>query len=225
MIMYRVLHVLACSSYIGHTWQVQAPMEQLYRLTAVETGFGLQPGKPPRATIDRLRSFASLLLALAPGAAFSAGAPDLFPVLGRLAGAPGWAGRMKYASGENLAPAPFTLNGTMCCELKDNTCVLTSSVVLPNGQERTVVMCGEAPNQPGCASFRLTGEGPIDIIISEHAPDMILLQEIERESERVIICSSIAILPGGDQLLQTAHELAPGGNVTGVQMWQMHRLP
>ena len=70
-----------------------------------------------------------------------------YPVLSKLQG--DWRGSMRYAAGDELALAPFTLTGTMCVKIEGADCVIESSVVLPNGQERAVVMSADGSAQEG----------------------------------------------------------------------------
>lgn len=138
-----------------------------------------------------------------------------YPVLSKLQG--DWRGSMRYAAGDELALAPFTLTGTMCVKIEGADCVIESSVVLPNGQERAVVMSADGSAQEG-GQLKFSGEGPIDALVTEIAPDTVLLREVERESGRVVMSVSMQVLADGE-LRQIAHELAEGGGVSGVQMW------
>ena len=141
-----------------------------------------------------------------------------YPVLSKLQG--DWRGSMRYAAGDDLALAPFTLSGSMCVSVNGTGCVIESSVVLPNGQERAVVMSADDAAEGG--QLRFSGEGPIDALVTEIAPDTVLLREVERESGRVVMSVSMQMLADGE-LRQIAHELAEGGGVSGVQMWTFVR--
>ena len=189
---------------------------------------------------------------------------EAWPLLHELAAAGCWSGVMHYATGpEALSAAPFVLRGTTRVKLTPaalpppqagdapeddemesvasalGKCVLTSSAVMPNGVERTVAMAGELSDQAG-STVRFDkeggGEGPIYLLLSEHAPARTLLvREVNATTGEVVVASSLVLVGSGDtlELIQTAHELAPsqpktaaenGGAahaVQGVQMWRM----
>ena len=169
-----------------------------------------------------------------------------WPLLHELSGIK-WRGKMRYASGDDgMRPAPFVLSGTTCVELGVQpssspgvTCSLVSSVVLPNGVERTVRMVGTLGGEAGDVA-RLErpggggggeGGGPVSVLLAEHsAADTLLVRELNASTGDAIVTSSLVLLRDSDgapaELLQTAHELSQGsggagGGVGGVQMWRM----
>ena len=140
-----------------------------------------------------------------------------YPVLSKLCGR--WLGEMRYATGDALALAPFTLTGAMDIQISETACTIESSVVLPNGQERATRMQADADAGDGC--LRFSGDGPIDALVTEIAPDTVLLREIERASGRCIMSVSMQL---GErprrEVRQVAHELGENaGDVNGVQLW------
>ena len=157
-----------------------------------------------------------LLAALAAsGSALQLDAAARYPVLSKLCGR--WLGEMRYATGDALAP--FTLTGAMEISISGSACTIESSVVLPNGQERSTRMQADADADDGC--LRFSGDGPIDALVTEIAPDTVLLREIERASGRCIMSVSMQL---GErprrEVRQVAHELGENaGDVNGVQLW------
>jgi hypothetical protein len=161
------------------------------------------------------------------GLVMGAAEEKMFPVLHRLAGGT-WQGEMRYA-GPSLEPAPFTLRGTTRCVLEGKCVQLESSVTLPNGKTRTVVMQGKREGETG-GSFRLDpldAAGPIYMRIAELEPDTVLVQEFNRTDGRVVLTSSISVVEGGEELVQIAHETADdpaqGTPIEGIQVWRMRR--
>eukprot|EP00747_Dinoflagellata_sp_TGD_P169983 gnl/TRDRNA2_/TRDRNA2_200354_c0_seq1.p1 gnl/TRDRNA2_/TRDRNA2_200354_c0~~gnl/TRDRNA2_/TRDRNA2_200354_c0_seq1.p1 ORF type:complete len:260 (-),score=26.44 gnl/TRDRNA2_/TRDRNA2_200354_c0_seq1:49-828(-) len=183
----------------------------LSRLTATSAG------TPWRFPLSRERhrtmgpTSCTRFLALQPCAT-----PQRFPVLSKLQGS--WRGSMQYASGDSLVLAPFTLMGSMNVIVLSAECTIESSVVLPNGKKRVVVMRADA-DDADC--IRFTGEGPIDTLVTEVAPDMLLMREIERDSGRLVMSATMQLLKGGE-LRQIGHELV-NGTVTGMQLWTFER--
>ena len=159
-----------------------------------------------------------ILAALAAsGSALQLDAAARYPVLSKLCGR--WLGEMRYATGDALALAPFTLTGAMDISISGSACTIESSVVLPNGQERATRMQADADADDGC--LRFSGDGPIDALVTEVAPDTVLLREIERASGRCIMSVSMQL---GErprrEVRQVAHELGENaGDVNGVQLW------
>ena len=157
------------------------------------------------------------------------GASVGWPVLEALAALGTWRGKMHYAAGaDGMSPVPLELEGTTRIEVAaDGVCTITSSVTMPNAVERCVTMRGELGEEPG-ATVRLSGDGPIDLLLSEHtAARTLLVREVNATTEETIVSSSLVLVDdgatGGEPLLiQTAHELTrEGREVGGVQMWRM----
>lgn len=149
-----------------------------------------------------------------------------FPVLSRLQGS--WKGCMRYATGEALAQAPFTLTGSLMVTIDGEHCAIESSVVLPGGKERTVRLRSEdAADGDERSCLRFGGTGPIDALVTEIPPDTVLTREVERKSGRMLASTSMQLQESGE-LRQVAHELAEGeagasATVSGVQMWTFVR--
>jgi hypothetical protein len=72
-------------------------------------------------------------------------------------------------------------------------------------------------------------DGPIIMKISEIIPDTILINEIEKDSGRIIMTSSISIVQtsrGGLELVGVSHEVGGDNNnstetIEGHQIWRM----
>ena len=109
-------------------------------------------------------------------------------------------------------------------------CIITSSVVLPNGVERVVSMAGELSHEVGSTAKlgKVGGGGPFALQISEmSAARTLLMRELNTTTGEVALASSLMLTEGreeGDtELVLTSHELGEGGRLQGVQMWRMRR--
>jgi len=149
---------------------------------------------------------------------------EMFPVLKKIQGID-WVGKCRYV-GTDLKPASFVLRGGVRYELEKDVLRMTSFLTFPNGNVRQVIMEGKRRSQER-ASMRLdaTGEGgPIYMVLTELAPDTILINEVEKASGKVIMTSSLSVVNGGKELVQVSHEL--GGSkapVEGHQVWRLKK--
>lgn len=155
-----------------------------------------------------------------------------FPVLHRIAGVE-WNGVCRYAN-EDLRPAyNLKLVGGLRYDLSDNgtTCTLSSFLTFPNGQTREVVMKGVRKDGGASDSIRLDSTapdgGPIYMILTELAPDTVLINEVEKLSGKVIMTSSLSIVNEGKELVQVSHEVGSGGKslIEGHQVWRLKQVP
>jgi len=151
----------------------------------------------------------------------------LWPTLHEIAACGEWRGCMHYASGQDgMVPAPFVLEGTMRVTLRGRRCVVASTIVLPDGNERRVTMAGDlsgdadgetgGSDQPGACVARLErvendatdggmdaepsqARGPISLLLAEHSEARsILLRELNTTSGATVLSSTLMLLGGGD---------------------------
>lgn len=158
-----------------------------------------------------------------------------FPVIHRIAGVE-WNGACRYAN-EDLKPASnLKLIGGLRYDLSDDgtACTLSSFLTFPNGQTREVVMKGVQKSGESTNSIRLdsTAEdgGPIYMVLTELAPDTILINEVEKLSGKVIMTSSLSVVNEGRELVQVSHEVGGGGSggkslIEGHQVWRLKQVP
>ena len=123
---------------------------------------------------------------------------------------------------------------------------LSSFLTFPNGQTRQVVMQGErcsssnnnndddskdGSNANNIMTLHpIDNDGPIIMKISEIIPDTILINEVEKDSGRVIMTSSISLVQTsrGLELVGVSHEVGDDSNndgstetIEGHQIWRM----
>lgn len=166
--------------------------------------FAMAPRVPPRACAD------------------VAAATTDWPLLRHLASRGVWRGRMLYVTGAELASGPV-LSGTTEAAIDDDQCTLTSAVVLPSGQQRTVALRGTLAPNGGASRFE-SADGPIALIVAEKS-GALLLQEVNRTSGAVVLASSM-VRVRDDEIVQVGHELVEaedgsGPRVKGVQLWTL----
>jgi len=149
-----------------------------------------------------------------------------FPVLKQIQGID-WTGDCRYV-GSDLQPASFLLKGGLRYDLEeDNVVKLTSFLTFPSGKTRQVEMRGERGSLER-ASMRLDPteeEGPIYMVITEVAPDTVLVNEVEKASGKIVMTSSLSITEGtSPELIQISHELGgPDTPVEGHQVWRLKK--
>eukprot|EP00536_Pseudo-nitzschia_multiseries_P006613 jgi/Psemu1/15723/gm1.15723_g len=204
-------------------------------LTAESFGFGVSP-------VLRQNPVASVQL----HAAASDGADDssassppspLFPVLRKIAGFQ-WEGPCRYVN-EDLIPASLDLRGGIRFDLPDSnddndTVELNSFLVFPNGKRRDIEMRGKRGpvDRPSMRLDSTASSGPIYTVITELAPDTVLINEVDRANGRIVMTSSLSLVvdPNDEntitELVQVSHEV--GGPTTtnrnpmieGHQVWR-----
>jgi hypothetical protein len=152
---------------------------------------------------------------------------ELFPVLRKIQGID-WEGECRY-TGADLNPAPFLLKGGSRYDLDmeaDNTCTLTSFLTFPNGQTRRVSMSGKrgSLDRPSMRLDPVEEEGPIYMVLTELAPDTVLLNEVDKESGKIILTASISLVNGGTELVQVSHEVGDKDTpIEGHQVWRLKK--
>ena len=154
---------------------------------------------------------------------------DLFPVLSQIQGI-NWEGKCRYVNAELQPATNLKLTGGTRYNLVENECTLTSFLAFPDGRTRQVEMKGTRPvdtSRPN-VSLRLDPtmeDGPIYMVLTELLPDTVLLNEIDKESGKIIMTSSISIVNSGQELVQISHEVGEDNVVPieGHQVWRMKK--
>lgn len=154
-----------------------------------------------------------------------------FPVISKIAGME-WTGDCRYINKELTPMTNLKLSGGVKYDINNGTTLtLSSFLTFPNGQTREVVMQGTRGVLPPMHEVMILkpseGEegGPIDMHLSEIYPDTILINEVMRDSGKIIMTSSINIVqgPSGLELVGVSHEVGDGGEevIEGHQIWRM----
>ena len=154
---------------------------------------------------------------------------DLFPVLSQIQGI-NWEGKCRYVNAELQPATNLKLTGGTRYDLEENECTLTSFLAFPDGRTRQVEMKGTRlvdTSRPN-VSLRLdptVEDGPIYMVLTELLPDTVLLNEIDKESGKIIMTSSISIVNSGQELVQISHEVGEDNVVPieGHQVWRMKK--
>mmetsp|Transcript_27092 Transcript_27092/g.41493 ORF Transcript_27092/g.41493 Transcript_27092/m.41493 type:complete len:241 (+) Transcript_27092:103-825(+) len=162
-------------------------------------------------------------------------AKDAYPVISRIANA-NWTGKCRYI-GANLSPVPIKLVGGVRYDMvfnegEEHFIKLSSFLTFPNGQTREVVMTGSreyksSPDQPLKLSSE-DGSGPIYMLLTELAPDTILLNEIEEATGKTILTASLSVIDKGNgimELIQVSHEVGEDSKspIEGHQSWRLYK--
>ena len=155
----------------------------------------------------------------------------LFPVLSQISGVE-WNGSCRYVSADLRPVTKLKLVGGVRYDLDDKTCTLSSFLTFPNGQTREVVMKGKKDENNNSHSMRLDSTapdgGPIYMLLTEVVPDTVLINEVEKSSEKIIMTSSLSIVNGGKELVQVSHEVgdkASKTSIEGHQIWRLKQVP
>mmetsp|Transcript_30697 Transcript_30697/g.48124 ORF Transcript_30697/g.48124 Transcript_30697/m.48124 type:complete len:246 (+) Transcript_30697:59-796(+) len=153
-------------------------------------------------------------------------AASLYPVISKIAGKE-WTGSCRYINAKLVHATNLKLHGGVKYEINtDNQLTLSSFLTFPNGQTRQVVMQGERTHGEEAMTLNpVENDGPIIMKLSEIAPDTILINEVEKESGKIIMTSSITVVQTmrGTELVGVSHEVGDGGKdaIEGHQLWRM----
>jgi len=153
-------------------------------------------------------------------------ASTLYPVISKIAGKE-WTGSCRYVNANLQHATKLKLVGGVKYEISDdNKLTLSSFLTFPNGQTRQVVMEGERTGEDsGAMTLNPVEDGPIIMKLSEVAPDTILINEVEKESGKIIMTSSISVVQTmrGTELVGASHEVGEVGKdaIEGHQLWRM----
>eukprot|EP00985_Skeletonema_marinoi_P014986 scaffold7649_cov154-Skeletonema_marinoi.AAC.15 len=153
-------------------------------------------------------------------------ASTLYPVISKIAGKE-WTGSCRYVNANLEHATKLKLVGGVKYEISDdNKLTLSSFLTFPNGQTRQVVMEGERTGEDsGAMTLNPVEDGPIIMKLSEVAPDTILINEVEKESGKIIMTSSISVVQTmrGTELVGASHEVGEVGKdaIEGHQLWRM----
>lgn len=156
---------------------------------------------------------------------------DLFPVLNQIDGI-NWQG---YCSEVDANMQAFkhrpTLSGGMRYDLHRNgTCTMTSVLMSPDGRTHQILLQGTRVGKSNKRSIRLdpiTEESPFYTVLTEVPPETILLNEVDKATNKVIFTASVSIA-SEDELVQISHEVEPGQNGVqdeGHKIWRLRRSP
>lgn len=75
------------------------------------------------------------------------------------------------------------------------------------------------------------GGGPIHMLVTELAPDTILINEVEEGSGKILLTASLSIVEGtganSKELVQISHEVGEVGktSIEGHQVWRLSQAP
>ena len=153
-------------------------------------------------------------------------ASTLYPVISKIAGKE-WTGSCRYINANLQHATKLKLVGGVKYEISDdNKLTLSSFLTFPNGQTRQVVMEGARTTEDsGAMTLNPVEDGPIIMKLSEVAPDTILINEVEKESGKIIMTSSISVVQTmrGTELVGASHEVGEVGKdaIEGHQLWRM----
>ena len=157
----------------------------------------------------------------------SSSASTLYPVISKIAGKE-WTGSCRYINANLQHATNLKLHGGVKYDISDdNKLTLSSFLTFPNGQTRQVVMQGQRNDgeDSGAMTLNPVENGPIVMKLSEIAPDTILINEVEKESGKIIMTSSITVLQTnrGTELVGASHEVGEVGKdaIEGHQLWRM----
>ena len=148
-----------------------------------------------------------------------------FPVLQKIKRID-WVGNCRYVSGSDLKQANFLLRGGTRYDIDNDEISLTSFLTFPNGKTRQVVMKGRSnPNRTSIRLDPTSDEGPIYMVLSELAPDTVLIHEVEKVSGRIVMTSSLSLVGKKvvDEIVMVSHELGAEIPVEGHQVWRLTR--
>ncbi|KAL7544351.1 hypothetical protein ACHAWF_010505 [Thalassiosira exigua] len=162
-------------------------------------------------------------------AASTSSARATFPVISKISGIE-WTGSCRYVDASLKHVTNLNLSGGVKYDINGTELTLSSFLTFPNGQTRQVVMRGER-NEPGDVMTLMPVEesGPIVMKVSEILPDTILINEVEIESGKTVMTSSVSIMQGqrGVELVGASHEVGDGlgesnsAVIEGHQIWRL----
>jgi len=149
-----------------------------------------------------------------------------FPVLSRIAGVE-WNGECRYAGPDLRQVKNLKLVGGLRYDIDGATCKLASFLTFPNGQTREVVMQGKRENSSTLRLYSTAPDGgPIYMVLTELAPDTVLINEVEKLSGKIIMTSSLSVINDGKELVQISHEVGDGKvSIEGHQVWRLKKIP
>lgn len=158
---------------------------------------------------------------------------DLFPVIRHIEKT-NWTGSCRYVGVDLVHASKLKLFGGVRYDIDwtSNTVTLSSFLTFPNGKTREVVMQGTAPAN-GASTMKLTSVeegGPVYMLVTELAPDTILINEVEEGSGKTVLTASLSVVKGtkGMELVQISHEVgnkAIIASIDGHQVWRLSKAP
>jgi hypothetical protein len=163
---------------------------------------------------------------------------QVFPVVSQMQGI-NWEGTCRYVNSELQPQNQLKLTGGTRFDLdvaqlpksssESVSISITSFLVFPDGRTRQVQMKGIRSKTESRPSTRLDPvvegnlPGPIYMVLTEVGPDTILLNEVERESGRIILTTTLSLVP--DELIQSSHEIGTSRTMPleGHQLWRFRK--
>mmetsp|Transcript_2947 Transcript_2947/g.3327 ORF Transcript_2947/g.3327 Transcript_2947/m.3327 type:complete len:341 (+) Transcript_2947:49-1071(+) len=176
----------------------------------------------------------------------------LFPVLQQLDGI-NWEGSCRYVNEQLIPSHNLKLYGGIQFDLtygsdvdgddtsnNQNEIEMNSFLLFPNGNRRDIEMRGNR-GPTAYPSFRLdppiledgTSGGPIHMVVTEMAPDTILINEVDKASRKIVMTSSLSLVKDVttgtiQELIQISHEVGMGATaarvgesvIEGHQVWR-----
>ena len=155
----------------------------------------------------------------------SPGDDDLFPVLRKIQGVD-WVGKCRYVDSDLQPAADLVLRGGSRFDIDGKDCTFTSFLAFPDGRSRHVIMKGRrgSPDRPSMRLESTDEEGPIYMVLTELSPDTVLLNEVDKQSRKIVMTASISLVASGQELVQVSHELGDDKTpVEGHQVWRLKK--
>jgi hypothetical protein len=154
---------------------------------------------------------------------------ELFPVLNQIDGV-NWQGYCKVVNAQmkEERSAPM-LSGGMRYDLHRNgTCTMTSVLMHPDGRTHQIKLQGTRVGKSSKRSIRLdpiSEDSPFYTVLTEVPPDTILLNEVDKATNKVIFTASVSIA-NPDELIQISHDVDVRGKADdNHKIWRLKRSP
>jgi hypothetical protein len=152
---------------------------------------------------------------------------ELFPVLNQIDGL-NWQGTCRVVDGNMRAQkTKAMLSGGMRYDLHRNgTCTMTSVLMHPDGRTHQIKLQGTRVGKSNRRSIRLdpiNGDSPFYTVLTEVPPDTILLNEVDKATNKVIFTASVSIA-NPDELIQISKDVGGDGMTEdGHKVWRLKR--
>jgi hypothetical protein len=154
---------------------------------------------------------------------------ELFPVLNQIDGV-NWQGSCEVVGADMREQRRRTqLFGGMRYDLHRNgTCTMTSILMNQDGRTHQIKLQGTRVGKSIKRSIRLdpiNEDSPYYTVLTEVPPDTILLNEVDKATNKVIFTASVSIA-NPEELIQVSHDIdARGMKEEGHKIWRLKRSP
>jgi len=156
---------------------------------------------------------------------------ELFPVLNQIDGV-NWQGSCEVVGPdmrEQQQQRRAQLFGGMRYDLHGNgTCTMTSVLTSQDGRTHQIKLQGTRVGKSIKRSIRLdpiSEDSPYYTVLTEVPPDTILLNEVDKATNKVIFTASVSIA-NPDELIQVSHDIdARGMKEEDHKIWRLKRVP